>query len=92
MHLAPIVVSLLLLGAHYYGAGLVPVAAVCALLPLVLVVRRWWVPRVFQGLLVLGALEWGRMALILGAVAGFTLLSALMFETRGLRRRYAIGG
>jgi hypothetical protein len=32
------------------------------------------------------------MALILGAVAVFTLLSALAFETRGLRRRYAIGG
>jgi hypothetical protein len=110
IRLFPVILSLLLLGAHYYRAGLVLVAAVCALLPLVLLVRRWWVPRVFQGLLVLGALEWGRtlymlaqmriafdqpwgrMALILGAVAVFTLLSALVFETRGLRRRYAIGG
>ena len=34
---------------------------------------------------------WTRMAVILGAVALFTALSALLFETRGLRRRYGHG-
>ena len=31
---------------------------------------------------------WGRLAIILGAVATFTLLSALLFESRALRQRY----
>lgn len=34
---------------------------------------------------------WTRMALILGAVALFTAISALLFETRGIRRRYGHG-
>ena len=102
----PAVLSLWLLGAHFYRAGWMTVSVLCALLPLVLLVRRRWVPRLFQVVLVLGTLEWGRtlyllvqmrmvfdqpwgrMALILGAVAGFTALSALLFETRALRRRY----
>jgi hypothetical protein len=37
----------------------------------------------------LGA-PWGRLAIILGAVALFTLLSALAFETSTLRRRYRL--
>jgi len=104
----PIVLSFLLLGAHCYRAGWLWIAVGCALAPLALLIRQWWVPRLFQILLVVAALEWGRtlyllaqmrmafdqpwgrMALILGAVAGFTLLSALLFETRALRRRYRL--
>lgn len=104
----PSILSMLLLGAHFYRAGLVPLAVFCGLLPLVLLVRRPWVPRLFQAVLIVGAAEWGRtlytlvqmrmafdqpwgrLALILGGVAIFTLLSALVFETKGLRRRYAL--
>ena len=106
LKLIPVILSMLLLGAHFYRAGLTPVAAGCALLPLLLLLRKTWVPRLFQAVLVVGAAEWGRtlyllaqmriafdqpwgrLALILGGVAAFTLLSALVFESAGLRRRY----
>ncbi len=56
--LLPVVLSLVLLAAHFYRAGLLPVAVIClGLLPL-LFVRKSWVPRFFQVLLLLGALEW----------------------------------
>lgn len=61
----PIVLSLLLLGAHFlrYGNTLVVVGMV-ALLGL-LFVRQWWVARLMQVVLVLGALEWLRTLILL---------------------------
>jgi hypothetical protein len=106
LRVLPVILSMLLLGAHFYRGGLAPLAVACALLPLLLLVRRGWVPRLFQLVLALGAAEWartlhalvqmrmafdqpwGRLAVIVGAVAVFTLLSALVFEARALRRRY----
>lgn len=88
-------------------AGLDLVLMGLGLLLLLLFLRKWWVPRVFQLVLLLGALEWVRtavslaqmrmqmdlpwlrMAIILGAVALFTLLSGLVFKSRALRERYA---
>ena len=58
--LLPVIISFLLLGAHFYRAGAGIVAGVCAAFPLLLFLRQWWVPRLFQILLVLGALEWLR--------------------------------
>ena len=58
--LLPVIISFLLLGAHFYRAGAVVVAGVCVAFPLLLFLRQWWVPRLFQILLVLGALEWLR--------------------------------
>lgn len=61
----PIVISILVLGAHFLRSGslLVVVAAIglVALLPL----RRPWVARLTQTVLVLGALEWARTLLTL---------------------------
>jgi len=106
LRLLPVILSFILLGAHFYRADLPPVAALCAFTPLLLVIRQAWIPRLFQALLVLGALEWlrtlymlaamriafdqpwGRLALILGAVALFTALSGLVFNTRLLRLHY----
>lgn len=106
MSFVPIVLSLIVLAAHFLRAGCLPIAlAVLALLAL-LAVRRLWVPRLLQVVLTLGALEWIRtlvtlaiqrsdrgepylrMALILGSVAAVTLASALLFETKKLRRYY----
>ena len=99
-------VSFVLLAAHFYRGGLPAVTVVCLALPLLLFLRRAWVPGLFQLLLLLGALEWlrsiyvlvsmriafeqpwTRLALILGAVALFTLLSGLVFRTRALQRHY----
>lgn len=61
----PIVLSLLLLAAHFlrFGNTLI-VVAIVALLGL-LFVRRWWVARLMQFVLVLGALEWLRTVVML---------------------------
>jgi hypothetical protein len=58
--LIPVVLSLLLLGAHFLrGPNLALLAAVILLLVL-LFVRRRWVARLVQVALLLGALEWLR--------------------------------
>jgi len=106
LRLLPVIFSFLLLAAHFYRAELALLVAACTFLPLLLFLRRPWVPQLFQGLLVIGALEWlrtlyvlaamrmgfdqpwGRLALILGAVALFTALSGLVFNGRSLRLRY----
>ena len=113
LRLLPVIVSLVLLAAHFYRAELPVLVGLCAFLPLLLFLRRPWVPQLFQGILVLGALEWlrtlymlaamrtgfdqpwGRLAVILGAVALFTAFSALVFNGQSLRVRYRrprIGG
>lgn len=104
--LLPVILSCFLLGAHFYRAGLPILTALCAFAPLALFIRKPWLPRAFQAMLIIGALEWlrtlymlaamriafdqpwGRMALILGAVALFTALSGLVFNGRSLRRFY----
>lgn len=60
LRLLPVLLSFLLLAAHFYRAGQLLIAVGCLLLPLLLLVRRPWVPWLFQALLVLGALEWLR--------------------------------
>ncbi len=109
LQLIPVVLSLLVLGAHFlrYGWTFLFVAVV-VLLVAVLTIHRPWAARTAQTVLVLGSLEWlrtlfflararfdagqpaVRMIVILGAVAAFTLLSALVFQTRTLRRLYGL--
>ena len=104
--LVPVILSFLLLGAHFYRAGNLALTGLCVGVLLLLFVRQPWVPRLFQGLLLLGAFEWlrslyvfaamriawdqpwTRLAVILGVVALFTLLSGLVFELLKLRRFY----
>ena len=60
--LLPAVLSLLLLAAHLLRAGLlILIPALILLLPLLLV-RRGWVARLWQLVLMASALEWVRMA------------------------------
>jgi hypothetical protein len=107
LRLLPVILSLLLLAAHFYRAGIVPLAGLCLVLPALLFVRQRWVPWVMQGALVLGCLEWllslyrfasvrialeqpwTRLAIILGAVALLTALSALVFRSRAVKQRYS---
>lgn len=65
-----VALAMLVLAAHFLRAGWLPlVVVVIAVIPL-LGLRRWWVPRVFQAILGLGALEWLRT----------------LFELRDIRR------
>ena len=106
VRLLPVILSLLVLGAHFYRAGNLTLVAASLLVLLLLVIRRPWVRWIAQAALVLGAAEWvrstlafvgmrqamdlpwTRLAVILGSVAAFTLLSALVFFIPALRRRY----
>ena len=61
--LVPATLATLVLAAHFLRAGWLPVVVVLvAMIPL-LGLRRRWVPRLFQGVLGLGALEWLRTLL-----------------------------
>lgn len=60
VRLALPVISSLLLAAHFYRAGLLPLAALSAALPLLLAVPRRWAARTLQVALLLGAFEWLR--------------------------------
>lgn len=68
LRLLPVILSSLLLGAHFYRSGNVILAGFCVLLPFFLFLRKPWIPRLFQVLLVLGALEWLRTLYFLAAV------------------------
>mgnify|MGYP001811924770 CR=1 FL=1 len=60
VRLMPVILSLLLLGAHFYRAGLVPLTFLSIAILLLLFLKKSWVPRLFQVLLLAGALEWLR--------------------------------
>lgn len=110
IRLLPVIISFLLLAAHFMRAGQHLVVVVLFALLSLLLFRKNWVPLVLQFVLLLGAAEWVRtlvsvaqmrmefgmpwirMAVILGAVALFTLLSALVFRGKALRQRYTDSG
>jgi hypothetical protein len=60
LKMLPIIISFLLLSAHFYRAGLAIPAGVSIAVPIFLLFRESWVPRLLQILLLLGALEWLR--------------------------------
>jgi len=60
----PIILSFLLLAAHFYRGGLVALAAACLLLPLLLFVRKPRAARTIQIALLLGAVEWVRTIVV----------------------------
>jgi hypothetical protein len=58
--LLPVILSCLVLGAHFLRAGVLPLVVVCVALPLLLIARRRWVKWTIQSALFLGGLEWLR--------------------------------
>ena len=106
--LFPAIISLLILGAHYYRSGVMILVMIAALLPSLLFYRKAWVARLMQAVLVLGMIEWvrtlfilvdmrralgqpwTRLAIIIGTVALFSGCSALLFQSKRLRKRYKL--
>ncbi|MCC6679639.1 MAG: hypothetical protein IT445_01945 [Phycisphaeraceae bacterium] len=99
-----VVLAFLLLGAHFLRGGHVMVVALLLAAPIVgMLVRRRWMRRLLQVLLVLGAGVWlltanaiygsrleagepyGRMLIIMFAVATFTLFAAAVVPMPGER-------
>lgn len=68
LQLLPVILSFLLMAAHFFRAGYAVVAVLCVGALLLLLVRRAWIPRVFQVLLVLGAFEWLRSLYLFAAM------------------------
>jgi len=60
----PVVISLLLLAAHFFRSGSVWLAGIFLVMPILLAVKARWVARLFQLVLVLGALEWIRTLVV----------------------------
>ena len=59
----PIVLSFIILAAHFSRADLNILAIPTLLLPFILFIKKAWVARVLQIALILGAAEWIRMTL-----------------------------
>jgi hypothetical protein len=59
--------ALLLLGAHFFRAGLVPVTVVCVGMIALLFVRAPWAARTLQVALALGTVEWLRTAWVVAS-------------------------
>jgi len=66
--LTPSVLSIVVLAAHFSRHDVPVLHWVFLALPLLLVLRRPWVPRLFQIVLLLGALEWLRTTYVLVGV------------------------
>ena len=64
IRLLPVILSSLLLGAHFFRAGLTFLAVLIVLFPALLLVKRAWVARLAQLVLVLGGIEWVRTLII----------------------------
>lgn len=60
LRLLPVIVSYLLIAAHFLRSGQTIVAALLLCAPLMLLVRKTWVPGFTQVVLLLAALEWLR--------------------------------
>lgn len=60
LRLLPVILSFALLAAHFSRAGLFPFVVLSLLIPFLLFLRKPWVPRAIQLLLLLGAMEWIR--------------------------------
>mgnify|MGYP001813523743 CR=1 FL=1 len=64
VRLIPVILSALLLGAHFLRSGPTFLALLIVLFPFVLLVKRAWVARLTQVVLLLGGIEWIRTLLV----------------------------
>lgn len=60
----PIFFSSLLIAAHFYRAGSVLFAVFCLFVPGLLLLRRYWVPRVVTFFLIAFSVEWIRTTML----------------------------
>ena len=60
VRLLPVILSFGLLAAHFSRANMFPLVILSLLIPFLLLIKRAWVARSIQLLLLLGALEWIR--------------------------------
>jgi hypothetical protein len=68
LRLLPVIISFLLLGAHFLRFGQSLLVIFSMLLPLILLFKQAWAARLMQFFLILGAVEWVRTLFFLVAV------------------------
>ncbi len=68
LRLLPVLISFLLIAAHFFRAGQTVIVILLLALLLLLLVRNAWVPRVIQLVLVLSAFEWLRVLFAIASV------------------------
>ena len=107
--LIPIILSAIILGAHYLRSGPFILVILSILFPALLFIKQEWAARLVQIILLFGMFEWirtlfilvaerqllgepwGRMAIILGAVALLSGSSALIFSfSSSVRKKYKL--
>jgi hypothetical protein len=59
----PVILSSLIISAHFYRNDFVIVSIICLLSPLLLLFRKRWIPKLMTFLLILFTLEWVRTML-----------------------------
>jgi len=67
LRLLPVIISSLLLGAHFLRLGQPLLVVLSLLLPLILLFRKFWAARLMQFYLYFGAVEWVRTLFFLVA-------------------------
>lgn len=108
LRLLPTIFSFLILSAHFSRQDFPILSILCLLIPLILFIKRAWVAKLIQIVLIIGSIEWIRilfvyanerqaigapyirLVIILGIVALFTGLSALVFRNQSLKERYQL--
>ena len=60
LRLLPVLISFLLVAAHFFRSGQLILVTLALCIPLLLLVRQSWVPWVIQVVLLLAAIEWLR--------------------------------
>ena len=60
LRLLPVIISFIMLAAHFMHAGLMYLVYLMSVLPFLLFFKKSWVPLFFQAVLLLGAAEWLR--------------------------------
>jgi len=60
LRLLPVILSFLILGAHFSRDNMTLLMVLALAFPFLLFVKKSWVPKLFQVALILGALEWLR--------------------------------
>jgi hypothetical protein len=60
LRLLPVIISFIILAAHFMHAGLMNLVYLMLALPFLLFLKKTWVPWLFQAVLLLGAAEWLR--------------------------------
>jgi len=64
LRLIPVILSLILLAAHFLRINFLPLAILSFLMIALLFLRKKWVPRIIQLYLLFGFVEWLRIAFV----------------------------